>query len=40
MIDQQQLARHEAGFKFFVNLMISIIVVSVVILVYLRIFHV
>lgn len=38
MIDQQQLARHQAGFKGFVNFMIAMIVVTVVVLAGMRIF--
>jgi len=38
MIDQQQLARHEAGFKGFINFMIAMIVVTIIVLTGMRIF--
>jgi hypothetical protein len=38
MIDQQQLARHQADFKGFVNFMIAMIVVTVIVLVGMLIF--
>ena len=38
MIDQQQIARHQADFKGFMNFMIAMIVVTVVVLLGMLIF--
>jgi len=38
MTDQQQIARHQADFKGFVNLMIALIVLTVIVLAGMRIF--